>query len=77
MIRVGRRLRHDTLARRTSRSTALIKFMVVALGSGLPAYLVFQALQDQELMIRFWGTLIAYAIGWYASRSFVRNHLDL
>lgn len=56
---------------------ALTKFMVIALGSGLPAYLVYQALEDRDLMIRFWGTLVTFAAGWYVSRSFVRNHLDL
>lgn len=51
--------------------------MAVALGSGLPAYLVFGLLEEQGLMIRFWGTLIAFATGWGLSRAFVRNHLDL
>jgi len=60
-----------------ARGFALTKFMVLALGSGLPAYLVFQALAEQGLMIRFWGTLISFAVGWYLSRSFVRNYLDL
>ncbi len=59
------------------RELALTKIMVVAVGSGLPAYLVFQALADQGLMIRFWGTLVSFAAGWYLSRAFVRNHLDL
>ncbi len=59
------------------RERALTKFMVVALGSGLPAYLVFQGLLDQSMMIRFWGTLVTFAAGWYLSRAFVRNHLDL
>ena len=55
----------------------LTKVMVLGLGSGLPAYLVFGLLQEQDLMIRFWGTLVAFALGWWVSRTFVRNYLDL
>jgi len=51
--------------------------LVLSLGTGLPAYLVFGLLEERDMMIRFWGTLIAFAAGWYVSRSFVRNHLDL
>lgn len=58
-------------------SRHLIKAMVVSLGSGLPASLVFQALAEHSLMIRFWATLIAFAVGWYVSRTFVRKYLDL
>ncbi len=50
--------------------------MVLGLGSGLPAYFVFGMLDEQSMMIRFWGTLIAFAAGWTASRAFVRNYLD-
>ena len=55
----------------------MTKVMVLGLGSGLPAYLVFGLLQEQDLMIRFWGTLVAFAVGWWVSRTFVRNYLDL
>lgn len=56
---------------------ALIKFMVLALGSGLPAYGVFQLFAEQGLMLRFWATLVVFALGWWASRTFVRRNLDL
>ena len=55
----------------------MTKILVVALGSGLPAYGVFQLLAEQGLMIRFWATLVVFALGWWLSRGFVRSHLDL
>jgi len=51
--------------------------MAVALGSGLPAYLAWLSTEPQSIMVRFWATLVAFSLGWYLSRRFVRNHLDL
>lgn len=55
----------------------MIKIMAVAIGSSLPAYLVWSMTEPQTIMIRFWATLVAWSLGWYVSRRFVRNHLDL
>lgn len=50
--------------------------LAVAIGSSLPAYLVWEATGAQSIMVRFWVTLIAWGLGWYASRRFVRTYLD-
>lgn len=55
----------------------MTKLLVLALGSGLPAYGVFHLFGEQHLMLRFWATLLVFALGWWVSRTFVRNHLDL
>jgi hypothetical protein len=54
----------------------LTKILAVALGSSLPAYLAWSLTEPHSIMIRFWVTLGAWALGWYLSRRFVRNHLD-
>ena len=51
--------------------------MAVAIGSGLPAYLAWSFTEPQSIMVRFWVTLVAWSLGWYLSRRFVRDHLDL
>lgn len=77
MITAVRTRRPTAQARDVRGGVHLIKMMVVALGSGLPAYLVSQALSERDLMIRFWGTLLSFSVGWYVSRTFVRKYLDL
>ena len=51
--------------------------MAVALGSGVPAYMAWSATEGQSIMVRFWATLVVWSVGWYVSRRFVRDHLDL
>lgn len=51
--------------------------LVLSIGTGLPAYLAFELLEEREIMTRFWGTLVVFAAGWFVTRTFVRDHLDL
>jgi len=55
----------------------LTRMLVVTLGSGLPAYAGWSIGRPHGLLIGFLAANLAFALGWYYSRKFVREHLDL
>jgi len=55
----------------------LTRMLVLALGTGLPAYAGWSIGRPHGLLIAFLGGNLAFALGWYYSRKFVREHLDI
>jgi len=55
----------------------LTRFLAVALGSGLPAWAAWVAARPYGILTAFLLADVAFAVGWYYSRKFVREHLDL
>jgi hypothetical protein len=51
--------------------------MVVSMGSGIPSLIAWNQTETFGLMTQFWSALGFGAIGWYLSRRFVQEHLDL
>ncbi len=55
----------------------MIRFFVLALGSGLPAWWAWTLARDYGLLAGFLSANVAFAVGWYVSRKFIHDHLDL
>ena len=55
----------------------LTRFLALSLGSGLPAYAGWAIGRPHGIMAGFLCANLAFAVGWYYSRRFVRDHLDL
>jgi len=55
----------------------MIRLMVLAIGSGLPAYGGWVACSPYGILPGFLAANVAFAAGWYVSRRFVANYLDL
>jgi len=55
----------------------LTRFLAIALGSSLPAWAGWRLGSPHGMLIGFLYANVAFALGWYYSRKFVRDHLDL
>ncbi len=55
----------------------LTGLFVVALGSGASAWLGWSLAGDLGILERYLCANVGFAFGWYFSRKFVREHLDL
>jgi hypothetical protein len=55
----------------------MIRFMVLAIGSGLPAYGAWTVCQPYGVLPGFLAANVAFALGWFVSRRFVADFLDL
>jgi hypothetical protein len=55
----------------------LTRMLVISLGSCLPAYAGWSFGRPHGLLVGFLCANVAFAIGWYYSRKFVRENLDL
>jgi hypothetical protein len=55
----------------------LTRLLVLALGSGVPAWAGWTLASQQGLLQGFLAANVCFAGGWYVSRKFVREHLDL
>jgi len=53
------------------------RLMVLVLGSGLPGWAGWIVARDAGVLVAFLSANVCFAAGWYFSRKFVRNHLDL
>jgi len=53
------------------------RMLALSLGSGLPAYMAWEAGRPYGILTGFLCSNVAFAIGWYCSRRFVRDHLNL
>ena len=54
----------------------LTRLLVLALGSGLPAWAGWSLGRPHGILTGFLCANVAFATGWYLSRKFVREHLD-
>jgi hypothetical protein len=52
------------------------RIIVLALGSGLPGWLGWVVGREFGVLGAFVCANLAFAIGWFYSRKFVRDHLD-
>jgi hypothetical protein len=55
----------------------MIRFTVLAIGSGLPAYGAWNLCQPYGVLPGFLAAIVGFAIGWYVSRRFAASFLDL
>jgi len=55
----------------------LTRMLAVSLGSSLPAYAAWELTRPLGILAGFFFANVAFAVGWYYSRKFVRDHLDL
>jgi hypothetical protein len=55
----------------------MTRLVVLVLGSGLPAWVGWSFGSGAGILEGFLCANVGFAIGWYYSRKFVREHLDL
>ena len=55
----------------------MTRLLVLALGSVLPAWAGWTVASQHAVLSGFLAANVCFAGGWYLSRKFVREHLDL
>ena len=54
----------------------MVKTLTLMLGSGLPAWAAWSYGLAHGIMAAWWMAVVAFSLGWYVSRRFVRDYLD-
>ena len=57
-------------------ASMLTRLLALSLGSGLPAWAGWTLGRPHGILAGFLCANVAFAVGWYLSRKFVREHLD-